>query len=301
MYYQLEDYRSVSESKHICPECKKRTFVRYAHIITGEYLADHVGKCDRRTKSNGEDTCNYHYTPKMYFENSDVIRRIEPVEHKAEKPRPIDYIPQSVFLSSKSYNSTLFAFLYHRFGEDVKRVFDMYQLGASKQQEVVFWQVDDVGRCRAGKVMLYNPNTGKRIRGERDRIDWAHTRMKLKSQDGGKFNMNQCLFGLHLVKEYPDKPIVVVESEKTALIGSIVEPGFIWLSVGGKQNFGANMLCAIKDKRITAIPDADGITEWSDTANDLNRRGYNINISNIYTTEQLRTKIDFADIILNQI
>jgi hypothetical protein len=40
------------------------------------------------------------------------------------------------------------------------------------------------------------------------------------------FNINQCLFGLHLINESNQKTIAVVESEKTAVLISVFKPQY---------------------------------------------------------------------------
>ena len=59
-----------ASNKHICPNCGKKTFVRYVDSETGSYLGDLVGKCDR------EDKCGYHYSPAMYFkDHPEAVRK----------------------------------------------------------------------------------------------------------------------------------------------------------------------------------------------------------------------------------
>ena len=59
-----------ASNKHICPNCGKKTFVRYVDSETGAYLGDLVGKCDR------EDKCGYHYSPAMYFkDHPEAVRK----------------------------------------------------------------------------------------------------------------------------------------------------------------------------------------------------------------------------------
>jgi hypothetical protein len=43
--------------KFLCPNCTKKTFVKYIETETGNYLSDDFGKCDR------EQNCNYHKAP----------------------------------------------------------------------------------------------------------------------------------------------------------------------------------------------------------------------------------------------
>ena len=43
--------------KFLCPDCTKKTFVRYIETETGNYLTDDFGRCDRETE------CKYHKAP----------------------------------------------------------------------------------------------------------------------------------------------------------------------------------------------------------------------------------------------
>ena len=49
------------------------------------------------------------------------------------------------------------------------------------------------------------------------------------------WTLTQCLFGEHLLKQYPKKVVALVESEKTAVICAGLMPRFLWLATGGKS------------------------------------------------------------------
>ena len=51
-------------------------------------------------------------------------------------------------------------------------------------------------------------------------ITWVHALLKQKGVLPQECELTQCLFGKHLLKKYPDKPVILVESEKTAIIGA---------------------------------------------------------------------------------
>lgn len=46
-----------SSKKFVCPNCNKKTFVRYLEVETLNYLAEGFGRCDR------ESECSYHKSP----------------------------------------------------------------------------------------------------------------------------------------------------------------------------------------------------------------------------------------------
>ena len=91
--------------------------------------------------------------------------------------------------------------------------------------------------------MQYDRFTGKRIKEPYNHINWLH-----KATKEPDFNLCQCLFGLHRVNEDYQKTIAIVESEKTAIIMSIVLPHYIWLATGSKENFKIEMLKPIKKR-----------------------------------------------------
>jgi hypothetical protein len=122
-------------------------------------------------------------------------------------------------------------FLKAVFGEDkAKELVKAYFIGKSKMDNgnaSIFWQVDSEQRVRTGKIMCYDPETGKRKKGELFSPKWVHGLL------GKPFTYKQCLFGEHLLKEYPNDPVALVESEKTAIIATGYMPQYLWLATGG--------------------------------------------------------------------
>lgn len=73
----MAEYRFIldkSSKKHVCPDCNKRTFVRYIDLSTGDYAPEQYGRCDRESK------CNCHNKPPLetlcYFVPIDGIKEI---------------------------------------------------------------------------------------------------------------------------------------------------------------------------------------------------------------------------------
>ena len=56
----------------------------------------------------------------------------------------------------------------------------------------IFWQVDKQMKIRTGKIILYEPNTGKRVKDSWPNVTWVHSTIR---QD---FGLSQCLYGEHL-------------------------------------------------------------------------------------------------------
>ncbi len=50
--------------------------------------------------------------------------------------------------------------------KQIQAIGENYALGATKTSEVIFWQIDIQGKVRTGKIMQYNPDTGRRLKHE---------------------------------------------------------------------------------------------------------------------------------------
>lgn len=195
-------------------------------------------------------------------------------------------------------------FLSHRFGvETAQQLASKYRIGTAKKWPgaTVFWQVDSTGRIRGGKVMDYNSVTGKRIKdldsdGEsNDRISWAHTCLKYKD-----YNLKQCLFGEHLLREEPFAPVALVESEKTAIILCVFFPQFIWLATGGQKGLTTEKLQVLKKRKVTLFPDLKGYDMWEAKAREFSYLAdfdTSFYLEQIATEEERKQGLDLADFI----
>ena len=219
--YRLDNTRP--RIKVTCPACgRQKKLVRYVDTQTGRFLADHVGKCDRIFK------CGYHYTPSDYFRDHPWLNDItssRPVSLRiSERTFHPSFIERNRMVESMSRcrSSALFRFLSSLWGEnETMLLFRLYNVGASSRMNdaAVFWQVDINGCIRTGKIMRYG-NDGHRIK-EDGLVNfmWAH-RMKSMVDNTEDFNLVQCFFGEHLLSAYPDSKVMIVESEKSAIIAS---------------------------------------------------------------------------------
>ncbi len=304
--FSLQKYAGV-KSRHTCPSCGgKRCFTLYVDEV-GEPLAENVGRCDH------ESGCGYHYTPKDYFRDHPeadgkdwretepewLKKALERRKHQDEKPLctiPAEVVGRSV---RPEIPSSFTTFLLHLFDDvTVVKLVTEYQLGVTRAGDVIFFQIDARGRCRTGKIMKYDPETGHRIKDERTngRINWAHSLMKRSGALPEDWQLTQCLFGEHLLAGHPDKPVALVESEKTAVICAAMMPEYVWLATGGKSQFNER-LNVLKGRDIVAFPDVDGFGTWTQKAALLPHLG--IKVSNLLqknaTEEEREQHIDIAD------
>jgi len=266
--YILEPYKGM-KSRYHCPECKQRdkTFSLYIDTEISEHIHPSVGKCNRASN------CGYHYTPKQYFQDNNIS--FDTPQPKAYKPKPVtpptkpvSFIPVEVFKASlKGYETNQFVkFLICLFGVVVSNeLISRYFIATSKHWNgaTVFWQIDTQGKVRTGKIMLYNPDTGKRVKNLELPVYWVHKAIKQP-----EFELKQCLFGEHLLID-KTKPVAIVESEKTAVIASVYLPQFIWLAVGSLTNLNAEKCSILKGRTVILFPDLNGFDKWSSKAKEL--------------------------------
>ena len=215
-----------------------------------------------------------------------------------QKQKPISLISFDILEKTlKAYNQNHFAqFLIKRLGNKIAEdVAGLYYLGTSKHWKgaTIFWQIDIEGRIRSGKVMLYDPETGKRIKEPFPHINWIHKVLKYKD-----YNLNQCLFGEHLLSIYPQKQIAIVESEKTAMLCAGHLPEINWLASGNLNNLSAKRLQSLKGRKVTLYPDAGAFKIWKDKAEQLKDIA-SFTVSDLIETratpEQLKEGYDMAD------
>ena len=112
--------------------------------------------------------------------------------------------------------------------------------------------------------MLYNPDTGKRVKEPFDHITWVHSVLKLVD-----YNLKQCFFGEHLLIDYPYKPVAIVESEKTAIIASVYLPQFVWLACGSLTNLNAARCQVLRGRHVVLYPDLNCFEKWSSKGKEL--------------------------------
>lgn len=278
-----------NRKKFICPFCHKKTFVKYVDNTSGSYLDDQFGKCDREQK------CATHYRPNK---NS----KINILINNKPKPKP-DYHSLELFQKSilDSTQNNFKYFLKRLFSkEEANMAILKYHIGTSKKykEATIFWQIDQYENIHAGKIMLYDKNTGKRVKSSDGKSDihWVH---KIKSI--GHFNLEQCLFGLHLIIESNQQTLAIVESEKTAVIMSVFKPQYIWLATGSKHGFKKDMLQPIKSFKIVAFPDKGEYSDWKQTAINLNAMGYQIIVSEWLEQTNNQPGVDLADVFINEV
>lgn len=181
---------------------------------------------------------------------------------------------------------------------------DDYQIGFNAfinntvGDAMIFWQIDQHCNIVNAKRIYYKSN------GHRDK---RYCPMVMFPANG------QCLFGLHLLKEKPDKTIGIVESEKSALIMAISDPSMLWMATGSLDNFNEKMLIPLKGRKVIAYPYLDNkrgkggvysytLEQWRKTAVELSKYGLDITVSDklekMANGAKRLAKWDIADFVI---
>lgn len=294
--------------KHFCPDCNKKTFVRYIDTETGEYLPNHYGRCDRESK------CSYHLNPyldgyaKSIWEQEQGNRSELPNNWKPQRkkaaPQPT---PEPVFFDFETFNQTLqperyeqntfIQNLFYRVQfpftvDEVTKVIKLYRLGTVangyRAGANTFPFIDAKGNVRAIQVKQFdqaNHTTGTDFlhtiiekhhnRNNKPLPDWLAAYIK---QD----KRISCLFGEHLLSKYHSNPVALVEAPKTAVYGTLyfglpeTPESLIWLAVYNKSSFTFDKLKVLHGRFVYVFPDLskDGNTfkEWESKAKEYESR-----------------------------
>lgn len=280
--YQLDK----TSKKYVCPNCNKKTFVRFVDTLTGNYLNTIDGRCDRETK------CGYFKKP----ESNQIVTQKYECNTKQVKPSYHKNFLLKKFGCNYKNNHFVSHLLKHFAPIDVKQVIKKYFIGTSNHWAgaTVFWQIDQNINIKAGKIMLYDCNTGNRVKQPHNHISWMHKKLKLN-----QFVLQQCLFGLHNLCDYDtSNTLCVVESEKTAIIMSIIIPSNLWLATGSKSGFKEELLKPIKNYNIIAYPDKSEFNSWNKRAEELIKKGYRIRCSNLLENLTVDNGYDLADYLM---
>ena len=315
--YHLQKYAGTS-TRHVCPQCGHKGEFTYYVDERNVPIDESCGRCNR-------ERCGYHLTPSEYFKTHPTDKRNEFTTWKQPEPPkviPVSYLPSSLLAADTHRNkNNLFRFMSKEFGEvEANRVFDIYHVGTSRHWRngnglaTSFPQIDESGRLCQLKVMAYNPKTGKRMKKQDESELWSDKEQKYipdtRSMDkiwfAGKAllkdygaNFRQTFFGCHLIGNA--SRVGVVESEKSALICSVLMPEITWIATGGCNGCRWTEPAVFKPlsgKRAVLYPDSGMFAKWEGKAEVLRSNGMDVTVSR--TCEGLPDNWDVADVLLRE-
>ena len=211
----------------------------------------------------------------------------------------------------------------------VEEMIGLYNVGHGRNGHTIFWQLDEKGQLRTGKMMKY------RTDGHRDKtaswsFDWIHAtlsrhwdaeRNEMTDEppypyphlyDPSKQEPHITFFGMHLLNKWKrkdiDQTVCIVESEKTALLMAIAygnHTNQVWMACGGLEMLTRERLQPLIDqrRRIILYPDRDGIKKWQQKAEQLHYDRMTIDTRPVIEWWLPRDgeKADIADVVIRSI
>lgn len=334
----LQKYNGLA-TRHTCPACgRAKKFTRYIDTETGQYLADHVGRCDR------ESSCGYHYKPKDYF--ADNFGSNEPFNYPKSSPLPTKRIrsnsaytttqagagieriehPKKVgtspkygsrgdcgqiagietpnYMSPVSVKETVCDYDRNNFVQFLLSIFPF-------EADLVWNAVKAylIGTDNNGRTVFWQVDDRQKIRTGKAFAYNANTGKRDKTRPPYflhpkiDFKLRQCFFGEHILPKFPGLPVAIVESEKSAVVASIWKADMVWLACGGKSHLNAERMAKLgRERKIILYPDADSYEKWHQIALDARRLGLKVRVSDLIekraTEAEKATGADLADYLI---
>lgn len=185
-----------------------------------------------------------------YREAYDILEdKMKPLQNFTFVKKSIlisQYVPKSVVVAMKQFDlrkCALFRWMCTLFAEDdVREVWDMYNVTTDSKGLAVFWYADDDGRIAFDKRVKYKED------GHRDK-SFGGTR-EYRTADGF---ISRPYFGAHLVKDSDE--VKICESEKSCLLATLAYGG-TWLATGGKTS----LKTIYTNSKL--YPDYDAVIDW---------------------------------------
>lgn len=251
--------------------------------------------------------------------SGDVLRK----EHPAEDTRQTIFLPYSLVEASvkNRERSSLVRWLrtLNWNAEQLSRLdrtLNDYRLASfstrNHDEFTCFWLIDADGKVRSGKLMTYKGDGHRdhnaypyRVNGKTNyhSQDFVHAQFRDTYPDD-KYKFSPCLYGEHLIRQYPESRINVVESEKSAVISAVFfghPDKNVWVATGGKSNLRRHLpFLKQLDRSVYIYPDKDGVKEWETNVQALARDSkvrINYDFINRYWTEADGKKADIADVL----
>ena len=246
--------------KERCPQCGKMRFVPFVLTADPSVKAGaEYGRCDR------EQSCGYFRYP------GGEVKVESEREYTPDPPKEPILIPAEYAIGARvgDTNSLYRAYAGLINPLQLRVTMERYNCGTGSHGECIYYQYD--GECvRTAKAILYGKD-GHRVKTEDGGLPvwWLHKSPSVRQYTAGR-ELNQCLFGQHLLQRYPNARVYVVEAEKTAVMMAATDKdgaGRIWLACGGSQMLkGAIDLMSLIGRDVTLIPDEGQYWNWRRTA-----------------------------------
>ena len=308
-----------SREKFDCPKCFQRNrFVKYRDVTTGEYLENGYGKCDR------ENNCGYWERPNntIVKNEADIKYQLQRERHVTySNIFPDNYYKyhrenrfrcdRDIYLRTDishnmyrypgtdeiKYVNMFLRGLAKRFGAEASRKsYDEFRLGTFYDGGVMFPFFNHNGKLITAKVIFYDNNLKRIKEGKKSYPRWLHyfnympdyEKYEIIGINDENWVCDIPFFGWDLdVLIKTDKTVGLVESEKTAIILSILIPEVIWMATGGLHNLQEYKFLGLNNKSWIVLPDMGFLPNKKITVKEHWQKKF----------DELKHKIDFKSIL----
>ena len=147
--------------------------------------------------------------------------------------------------------------------------------------------------------MLYNSETGKRIKEPYNHVTWVHSVLHK-----GDYNLKQCFFGEHLLPEDKSRPVALVESEKTALHCFLLSAAVSMDSIRWKERLlqCPTALSVLVGRSVVLFPDLGATDYWQSKIGLMKSYGIEVRMFDYMETNATENErkegYDIADYLL---
>lgn len=197
-----------------------------------------------------------------------------------------EYVPLDYVVRTVNVNNSLSLCVNQLFGpETACRVTAEYLLGLHANyyhsNATIFWSIDVDGRVHYGKYQLYDTDITSThfassivfplSNGDEAKALFLTPELKKKGIIPVDASLDtKCLFGEHLLRYWPkNKPVVLVESPKNAVLGAAAFPNCLWLAAGNKSNLNESNTAVLAGRCGYIYPDRDAINDWKERQSNL--------------------------------
>ena len=192
------------------------------------------------------------------------------------KKKEVVYVPREWLDEHVSVENSFCRCLSQMFDRHlVEHLTEEYRLGCYDNgfypDCVLFPSIDQEDRVRNVKVQRYctDVSSDRFAHGDKKCCYWLGTKLVKEgvvpvSGTAGSSVVfdNECLFGEHLLRRYPQNVVALVESPKNALIGAAVQPKYVWVATGNKAMLKRSVMERLRGRQVIVFPDRDAIGEW---------------------------------------
>lgn len=235
--YALEKH---PQPKGTCPGCGQKKVYRFFQDQDGNRLDEQYGICDRQAK------CGHDHRPSGELFTAGPA----PDAPAPATLRPAADMAAALLAQTKDHASNL-----HRYACTLTIPAEHLEKWAvaTDRDRTVFLHLNAERQLVNAKWFKYTED------GRRDKLTQPYSFASTDEEKKNGARYGFCFYGEHLLRhDDPTRPIVVVESEKSAVLASFFYPQFDWVACGAANGITDEKIAALYNRPIWWLADADG-------------------------------------------